>query len=224
VPKQTQRSLSANARRRPKPAGRGPRARLDPLACKQIATAYVASIVGAARRDSEDRSKELATWWSVAINKEQELFAAETGEALPLSVDNAKCASRFAGWSAAESEAGDYTLSAIHRQTLARNAMQCRGRHAGGRVEGSRRAGRPPKDTSKAEQELLAAWQKFQKNYDGDGHPRKKDFARTLPSVAGRRTEEGREKEISRLVNSLNAIMTRRNRKRREAAAAPRTK
>lgn len=96
------------------PPSAPPPAPVDPAEQRRAAYAQVAKSFEA----------ELAA--AVAEMKAEWLQA--TGQEMPTKLDEMPVAARMAGWSAAEAEAGDYTLAQVHRQLQAQQALDDRNR------------------------------------------------------------------------------------------------
>jgi hypothetical protein len=63
--------------------------------------------------------RHLEREFRVLFEAEKAEYLADTGQAMPTTIDEMKVAARLAGFTAGEAEAGDYTLAAIHRQAVA---------------------------------------------------------------------------------------------------------
>lgn len=68
--------------------------------------------------------RQLASEFAAVFQGMKADYLAETGRPMPTTIDEMIVEARVAGWSAAEAEAGEYTLAAIQRQSIAKRQAQ----------------------------------------------------------------------------------------------------
>ena len=79
------------------------------------------------RQMAADIGAQFAPRIAKAIEEDHAEYFAATGQVLPTTLDDMNgivTQARVAGWTAAESEAGEYTLAAIHRQAVAAKILR----------------------------------------------------------------------------------------------------
>lgn len=61
----------------------------------------------------------IAEWWKEELAKAQAEYLADTGEAMPTSIEEMKSAAHLAGFTSGEAVAGDYTFADVYEMALA---------------------------------------------------------------------------------------------------------
>jgi hypothetical protein len=126
MPKPAKKSERARRQRRAeaKANAKAPPVVRDPTAHRQAAAALVGGVVTAAQRHAHDRHREIAALWAEQVNQAQAEYLEETGEPMPMNLDEIHAAAvaegRARALPALSDVIGDYTLADVHGMQSAR--------------------------------------------------------------------------------------------------------
>lgn len=131
MPAARKRSSASKRRRPPTPRSTQP-ATLDRPTARQVAAKLVGNVWAQAQARGADKRQELADWWAKVVEEEKAAYLEETGQPMPMNLDEVTAAAvaegRARGLPASSDVIGDYTADDVHGMQLDRR--QCEERLA----------------------------------------------------------------------------------------------